>query len=323
MGLFNFFKKTNTSKLDNNISDEQRFEVEFLATIPRYLSIPKAQVEYEIRSEQSNRLLLMAEAFPEQFDAWKTAVTIAEKRRIIYAALDDKFLTQLELWQVMERFTKDCSPEKALLIASENSTINDMVSADYWASLANANFILTNYSQAEANSFKALEIDPTNKRGKIALADIYHINEKYNEAHEIYNKILEKELGFNKKKNLNISELVGFDADILNSPIYAYSWFTNDTQIDQDTWKIAYEEDFYYSPHFRFQYAHYLLRINEKKRCFLELLDLSDEMPWFKDGVLNAYNLIHQFRLEDQLEDDKARLQKLIQQNNWSDPKLQ
>lgn len=295
----------------------ERFQKEFLETVPRYISTPKASVDLRARHHETNEVIPFAIAFPEQFKTWKTVKSLADRRGIIYSILDKSIGNQLKIWQVIERFIDDRYPEKALSIAMNNRTEEDLQSADYWASVAKVNFVLTNYSEAETNALKALEIEKINKRAKIVLADIYHFTNKLNEAHEIYNSILKELLPKDKEVNLPIYELLGFDGNILNSPIFASSWLKADKNINEETWNWAGEE-FYYSPHFRSQHAYYFIEKKEHLKGLVKLLNLSKEMPWFKESVINSYNLIGQLNMEDRMQEEKIRLKSIIDKNNWT-----
>lgn len=51
---------------------------------------------------------------------------------------------------------------------------------------------------------------------------------------------------------------------------------------------------------------------------FAKLLALSQEMPWFKETVLNSYSLIDQLGLNEKMTEDKIRLSTIIQENGWA-----
>jgi tetratricopeptide (TPR) repeat protein len=311
--IFGKTEQISESTLDTEI---ERFQKEFIGTVPRYISTPKASVDLRARHHETNEVIPFAIAFPEQFETWKTVKSLADRRGIIYSILDSSIGNQLKIWQVIERFIDDRYPEKALSIATNNRTEEDLLSADYWVSVAKAHFVLTNYSEAETNALKALEIEKINKRAKIVLADIYHFTNKLNEAHEIYNSILKELLPKDKGVNLPIVELLGFDGNILNSPIYASSWLKADKNMNEETWNWAGEE-FYYSPHFRSQHAYHLIEKKEHHKGFVKLLNLSKEMPWFKESVINSYNLIGQLNIEGRMQEEKIRLKSIIDKNNW------
>jgi tetratricopeptide (TPR) repeat protein len=175
---------------------------------------------------------------------------------------------------------------------------------------------LTQYYDAEQNCLKALSLDKDNIRTKRVYADILHCTNRGEKAHEIYNEILEIKLPKDKSVDLPIQELLGFDGDIINSPIYAISWLKGNKNVNVETWEWANEE-FYYSPHFRSQYALYLIESDEHLKGFVKLLQLSKEMSWFRDGVINSYNLIDQLNLAETMQDEKIRLKQIMTKNNW------
>ena len=296
-------------------SEVERFDAEFVATVPRYISTPGATVDIRMRNRETHEVMPFAEAFPEEFEDWKNVQSRADRRGIIYSALDDTISQKLKLWQIMDRYTDDRYPQKALEF-SAGAESDDMDSADYWSALARMNIVLARYEKAESSAQKALQIDPSHKRAKIALADSYHYNGKQEEAHAIYNEILKLKLD-DKPMTPSITDLLGFDSDILHSPVYAASWLRNDKEANEDTWNWASDE-FYFSPQFRSQHAFAQIESGEHMKGFVKLLTLSREMPWFRDAVVNAYNLIGQLGI-DSMEEDKARLKGIMEANNWTD----
>lgn len=322
MGLFDFLKnkknQPENTPVDNQLQiDIERFEKELFATIPRYISKPGAEVNIKARHQETNEVIPFAIGFPEQFEPWRTVKSLADRRGIIYSLMDSQFGNQLELWQIIERFNDDRYAERALQIAIENKQESDEQNPNYWNALARTNFILTKYEEAEQNCLKAISLDNDNVRTKRIYADILHCTNRNEKAHEIYNEILNSKLPKDKQMNLPIQDLLGFDGDIVNSPIYAISWLKADKDINDETWEWANEE-FYYSPHFRSQYAFHLIETNDHMKGFVKLLNLTKEMPWFKDGIINSYNLIDQLNLTDTMQEEKVRLKQIIDKNNWN-----
>jgi tetratricopeptide (TPR) repeat protein len=322
MGLFDFLKNKDiepkNTPVDNQLQlDMERFEKELFATIPRYLAKPGAEVHIKARHQETHEIIPFAVGFPEQFEPWRTVQSLADRRGIIYSLLDSQFGNQLELWQVIERFNDDRYAEKALQIATDQKQESDEQNPNYWNALAKTNFILTRYEDAEQNCLKAISLDKDNLRTKRIYADVLHCTNRGEQAHEMYTELLNLKLPKDRAINLPIQELLGFDGDIVNSPIYAISWLKADKNRTIETWEWANEE-FYYSPHFRSQYAFHLIETKEHLKGFVKLLNLSKEMPWFKDGVINSYNLIDQLNLTDTMQEEKARLKQLMTTNNWT-----
>lgn len=322
MGLFDFLKSKKNQQenqpVDNQLQiDIERFEKELFATIPRYISKSGAEVNIKARHQETNEIIPFAIGFPEQFEPWRTVKSLADRRGIIYSLLDSQFGNQLELWQVIERFNDDRYAERALQIATNNKQESDEQNPNYWNALARTNFILTKYEDAEQNCLKSISLEKDNLRTKRIYADILHYTNRNEKSHEIYNEILNSKLPKDKAMNLPIQELLGFDGDIVNSPIYAISWLKADKNINEETWEWANEE-FYFSPHFRSQYAFHLIEQKEHMKGFVKLLNLSKEMPWFKDGVVNSYNLIDELNLTDTMQDEKQRLKQIVDKNNWN-----
>lgn len=327
MALFDFFKnKKNKPEEEKTQSQEQidieRFEKELLATIPRYISKPKAEININARHHETNEIIPFAKGFPDPFNQWRNIKSKADRRGIIYSLLDSQFGNQLELWQVIERFNDDRYAQRALQIGMEHKKEQDEQNPNFWNALAKSNFILSNYKEAERNCQKAIEIDVQNIRTKRIYADVLHSTNRENEAHEIYQEILSLKLPKDAKMTLSIQEFLGFDGDIINSPVYALGWLQSDKRVTEADWEWANDE-FYYSPHFRSQYAYELVKKGETLRGFVKLHSLSNEMPWFKEAVLNTVNLINQLNLTDEkMQADKNKFQKIIDENNWTDENM-
>ncbi|HEY1053928.1 MAG TPA: hypothetical protein VGE24_02305 [Emticicia sp.] len=324
MGLFDFFKskKNNNSdktepiqksQADNqpvqqSQADEERFEKEIHSFFPRYLSASSAEINLF-------KFQPLSKTFSEQFKVWQTVQSLADRRGIIYTIFDQLIGPRLKLWQIMERFVDDRKAEHAKKLGDTEHTEEDLKSADYWASLAKTNFVLANYSEAEANALKALQIDANHKRAKINLADIYHFRNKAKEAHDIYNEIV-REYKPKDGPSLHMYEIWGYNG-ILNSPIYAASWLKEDKTATEENWDWAGEE-FYYSPHFRSQHAYHLIEKQDYLKGFVKLLNITMEMPWFREAVLNTYDLIDQLNYGEVMKSEKVRLKSIIDRNNWT-----
>lgn len=298
-------------------ADLERFDMEFLATVPRYLSYPGAEININARHKETNEIIPFGVSFPEAFEDWRTVKSLADRRGIIYSILDTQFSSQLELWQFIERLNDDRYPQKALETALEYKDAEQEATPNFWNALARTNFILTNYAEALENCEKALALDADNIRTKRIYADVLHIVGEHERAHAIYREILNSKIPKNTPMQLALQALIGFDGDILNSPIYAISWLKADKNVTADTWEWANEE-FYYSPHFRMQYAYHLIDNGEALKGFVKLLNLTKEMPWVREAVVNTYGLIDQMGLGEQVADEKARLAAIIEENNWS-----
>jgi tetratricopeptide (TPR) repeat protein len=295
---------------------EEIFEQEFQATIPRYLCKPGVNVDLKMRHKETNEIMSFAEAFPEQFETWKTIQSLNDRRGLIYSILDNIMGNDLKLWQIIERFIDDRYAPRALEIAKAHADENDKYSADYWAAVAKAHFVLTDYNEAEKSANNALVPDAGNNRAKMALADVLHITGKTEKAHELYNEVLKDRLPRTKEASLTFTQLVGFDGNILPSPLYALDWLQSHPDTTADTWDWASDE-FYYSPHFRAQHGYYLLKEKEAMKGFVKLFTLAKEMPWYKEAVINSWQLIHQLGLAEKMPEGKAWLQRIMESNKW------
>lgn len=293
-----------------------RFEQEFLATVPRYLGVPGAVVDIQARHPQTGAPIPFAEAYPEQFATWANVHSLADRRGIIYGILDETIGSKLDLWQVIDRFIDDRYPERALSLAVNNLEPADLKEPNYWVARARANFVLTHYAESEANVNQALALDHQHLRAKTMLADVYHQTDRQGQAHELYAEVLRAKLPNDQAMTLSAKQLLGFEGDILPSPVYAAAWLRADEATPAEVWQWAGEE-FYYSPHFRAQHAYHLIESKEHLKGFVKLLNLAKEMPWYKEAVLNSYSLIDQLHLGNQMAEEKARLKGLMDTHHW------
>ncbi|TWV94326.1 tetratricopeptide repeat protein [Chitinophaga pinensis] len=322
MGFFaNLFGLRNNRKKRavpaSALTDIDIFDKEFLAAASRYTSRPRGDMNMRVRSEETNEVIPFALAFPEAFEEWKQAKSIWDKRGIIYKVLDNSIGESLKLWQVIERYNIDRYPEHALKIAAEHATGPDLTDANFHMAVARAYFILTRYKEAQERAEKALSLVPNHMKAKILLGDIWHHTHQQERAHDMYNEVLKIKLTSDARKSLTIHELVGFDSDLLHSPVYAVAMLRGDTAVTESLWdSIACE--FYHYPHFRSAHATYLVQKGDYMKAFAKFMTLSREMPWFKEGVINSYSLMQQLELEPQMTEDKVRLEEIIRREHWT-----
>jgi tetratricopeptide (TPR) repeat protein len=302
--------------VDQPASPEAIFEKEFQAAIPRYLSKPGVDVGLKMRNKETNEVISFAKAFPEAFNTWQTVQSLPDRRGIIYSALDGFMGNDLHIWQIVERFTDDRYPQRALETATTHADDADVNNSNYWAAVAKTNLVLTNYSQAEANALKALTLEMSNARAKMALADVYHALGKFEEAHILYNEILQERLPKTNATSLTFAQLTGFEGNIVPSPFYALDWLQSHPDTTIDTWNWANDE-FYYSPHFRAQFAYYLIQQKETVKGLVKLFTLAKEMPWFKEAVINSWHLINQLGMGGNMPNDNRWLEETMKANQW------
>ena len=285
----------------------EQFEKEFNAAVCRYTSKRDSVVNLPTKA---------AFIFEDTFNEWKQIEYAWDRKRCIFTALDAIFGETLQLWQLSARLIDDRFPEKALELAIQKSTDTDLLTPEFWAIVAKANFILRNYQDAEEDIKKCLGLDENHQMGLLVLADIYYWTGRTNEALQIFHKILNDSVKEEQKKELNFADLVGFAGGLVCSPMYAFAWLKEDKNATAAAWGWA-ENEFYFSPQFRSQYAYWLLNQEKIEEGFKKILYLSQEMPFFKEAVINSRQLIAQFQLETQLIEETARLDKIIVSNNW------
>ena len=309
--------KMKESKSNTN-NAASRFKKEIEDTFPYYFSTPEMKnLDFTLNAEDGSEMLPHV-AFPEQFKQWQEIQSIWDRRTMIYSILDHMYSNRLELWQVIERFTNDRYSHKALDIAQEHGHGDQLTNANYWYALGRAQFHAGNESEAEANLNKCLGIDKLHKRGRIAIADLYHTSGRHDESHEIYNAIISENNIGRETKSISFSEFLGFKG-IMHSPIYAAGYLEASPDVAPETWESIAGE-FYYSPYLRTKHAYYLVGLDgsmDKLKGLVKLNTLTQEMPWYKEAVVNAYSIIDQLGLQEEMKKDKVRLAGIIQKEGW------
>ncbi|RAJ06548.1 hypothetical protein LX64_01675 [Chitinophaga skermanii] len=318
MGLFDFLKKKNAAPQPATISANStidpaiaQFDEQVFNTVARYICKPGAVIDLKLKNRETNEIMTFAAAYPEQFNNWKKVKSGADKRGIIYGILDEQMGGHLALWQVMERYNDDRYPQEALKIAIEHADETAEQQADFHAAFARSYFILQEFALAEKHCLMGLAIDAAHIRTKRIYADVLHCTNMHEQAHALYEEILSAKLPKDKEMSLPIQHLLGFDGDIVNSPVYAFSWLSNSPSMPQEIWDWANDE-FYYSPYFRSQHAYWLLDRGEHMPALAKLFTLVKEMPWCKEAATNCLSLIEQLGMKDNMVDERKWLEGVV-----------
>lgn len=300
--------------------EDKAFTIDFEDALKRYIGVTDGKVDYEFK-DKNGTIIPPSYAFKGTYNQWKEIVSAWDKRSVIFAALDEIYLSKIPVHQIIERFVMDRYPEKALLFADSFAKENEYNNPDFLASLSKCYFILSQFEKSIDLAQKALALDANNKKAKIAMADSLHLTNRHVEAHQMYNELLKaSKLNDWKKDEINITELVDFHNDIVHSSVYA-AGLLSDGKADEITWnKVA--EEFYYCPYFRSQHAFWFLKNGENLKAVAKLLTTAQEFPWFQDAVVNAKSVILQFReqmqSDDLWEDELRYLSEIIKKNNWA-----
>jgi tetratricopeptide (TPR) repeat protein len=323
MGFFDFLKGDKDELPEQtptpNFTDKDWFENALIGTIPRYYCRPDAEIEsFCAMGPNGNTPMLWADAHPVEYQEWLKVKSGADRRGILYGILDKYLWDNLATWQKIERFNDDRYPGRALQVAEKMKTDADDEDADYWNALARTNLILTRYLEAEECCKRALALDDTSIRTKRIYADTLHCTGRHKEAHTLYEEILHIKIPQQGSTTIEIEDLLGFSGDILNSPIYAFSWLKEDERVGEETWEWATYE-FFYSPQFRCEHAYLLAKRGEHMKALAKLFSLADEMPWVKEAVINAVSMSNQLGINTpQVLAKKQQYEKIMQENNWS-----
>jgi hypothetical protein len=300
--------------------EDKDFTVACQDAFSRYMSIPGAVPEFEFKDKKGN-ILPLSVAFSDTYEEWKTIRSTWDKRGVIYAAFDKICLDHMHKWQIIERYTIDRYPQKAMKFVRENCSTDDFKNIRFATALSKCLMMASIYDMAKEYAETALGADLENREAKLILADLLHLTNQHEEAHRLYAELLKDgTMDKYKDKTLTIFDIVNFENQIMHSSVYAISLLTG-SGADEAMWdKVA--EEFYYCPYFRSQHAYYYIGKQENLKGLAKLVSVSQEFPAFQDGVVNAYSVIKQF--QKQLNDDtfmledEQYLKKIMEAKNWT-----
>ena len=301
------------------IEEDKAFTLDFEDALKRYMGTPGGTLNYEFHDKKGN-VVPPSHAFIGAYNQWKNIQSVWDKRSVIFSALDEVYLNEIPLAQVIERLVVDRYPIKALGFVDQHHVDSDFENPEFLASLSKCYFFLSSYEKSIQLANDALKIDKENKKAQIALADSLHLLNKHTEAHEIYQTILrDSKVKDWQGDSISVVEIIDFNNDILNSSVYAVGLLSNE-KTDEATWnKVA--EEFYHCPYFRSQHAFWLLKNDESLKGMAKLISTTQEFPWFKDAIINAKSGILQFReqmkSEDLWEEELVYLTGHIEKNEW------
>jgi tetratricopeptide (TPR) repeat protein len=305
------------------MNSPETFQQEFNAALRRYLQQP-GNTNIQLTDRQTGEPLDYCQEFPDLFQSWLPVTSIWDRRSLIYRDVLDRILqNHLQSWCLAERYIDDRYPEKALKILDQAGIPSEEVT-DYWATYAKSLIVMSRYEQAITTAKQGLAINEDHDRCRIQLADALHLMGECEAAYGIYTPIIERYLSTREADkyqefSLPIQTLIEFDSNVLHSPIYAVSLFSQTSNISEEAWDWAAGE-FYWSPCFRCHHAYYLLNSGEVTKAWVKLLVLTQEMPWVKEAALNAMTLFNHIDPNGEKGirlDDRQWLANLIASNNW------
>lgn len=311
------FKKIFRNKRTEELNHE--FEKEFHDAVKRYIGSPHSKMIYETKDKKGN-VIPASIHLKETYNEWKILKSTWDRRLCIFSALDKFLIDQIPNHQIIERLIIAGLPENALIFSKKHSSPQDLEDNDFLASLSKCHFFLSNYNKSIELAKRVLAIEKDNKKAQIVLADSFYLTDQQTKANEIYNRIIrQSKLKDFSEKNIDIIEATSFYSDILHSSIYAVNLLLEQNS-DETVWnKISNE--FYYCPYFRSQHAYKILRKREKFNGLGMLYSTTIHFPWYKDAVINARNIMLNFRKNtgsnDLFEKEVSYLSELIKKNNW------
>ncbi|MDL5047815.1 hypothetical protein QQ054_17500 [Oscillatoria amoena NRMC-F 0135] len=305
-----FGKPTVTKEEQHN---REKFTYEFAMNMGQYIqlsSVEETKDMFNPSHELWNR-------YADLYKQWLTIESGWDRRTLLYKFFDT-IVTLEDEWEIAERFLVDRYADKALPFVEKGLANlegkDEFVRSQTYTTASRVYLALRNTDKALEMGEKAVAELKNHNAAWAAYADALHCKSKHHEAHEIYNRLLNQnvESGITSTR---IEFILGTWGAV-NSPIFAFEFLT-DYDLTHGLWEWASTE-YYYSPQFRMEHAFRLLKSGEQSKAIVKTLVLSQEMPWYKDAVLNAHNMLIQSGLSQKMENEVVRLEKIIKDNNWS-----
>ncbi|MGV3598317.1 MAG: hypothetical protein ACO1PI_10655 [Bacteroidota bacterium] len=305
-----FGKPSVTQKEQHN---REKFTYEFAMNMGKYIQLPSVEDTKDM-FDPSHELW---NKYADIYKQWLTIESGWDRRTLLYKFFDT-IVTLEEEWEIAERFLVDRYADKALPFVEKGLTNlkgkDEFVKSQTYTTASRVYLALRNTDKALEMGEKAITELKNHNAAWAAYADALHCKSKHLEAHEIYSLLL-KEHTDSGIESTRIEFILGTWGAV-NSPIFALE-FLADYELTHGLWEWASTE-YYYSPHFRMEHAFRLLNSGEQSKAIVKVLVLSQEMPWYKDAVLNAHNMLIQSKLSLKMGDEITRLEKIIKDNNWS-----
>lgn len=315
MGLFDFFSGKKISQGD----------LEFLREVERatkmYFNSCEAKVEFKDKSGKSTNFI---EAFPKIYDQCSQIKSRWDIRSMIYKGLDELLVTRIPQFIYANRLLEDRYVNEAFDVLKESGEPeNDK--EQYYCVLSRVYCILGKYDMALDAASKSLSFNPEFLNSKLALADAKHLCGFPEDAHEIYNQLME-----NTQANTSINSaddalkhMLSIEGNGIRSPILAVDLLKSPSFSDA-AWAWA-EDEFYFSPYFRCQHAYWLLQKKDISRAFAKLFSVVKEMPWVKEAAINTMEILKKLDPDGSkgiMAEDRMKLAKLIETNKWTNDGL-
>ncbi|WP_196892917.1 tetratricopeptide repeat protein [Aureivirga marina] len=303
--------------------EDKEFVLEFEDAFKRYNGQKGKDISVDLEfKDKEGEVIPISYAFEEFYEEWKTIHSIWDRRSVLFKAMDSFYYKNLSLGQKLDRYTYDRYPQRALELDPNVFKSDEVKKIDFMIGIARAFFFLSNYGASLRFSTRALQIDSENKDAKIILADTLHMTNEHEKAHEIYHEILEKSLKEWEEDDVNLFDILCYQNDILHSSVYAVGLLSDDEVSDEMWNKVA--EEFYHCAYFRTRHAFKMIEKGQHFEGLGKIIVVTEEFPFYEEALINAKDIIHQFReqtdnpdfLEEKLEEIEEKLEQINQVNS-------
>jgi hypothetical protein len=275
---------------------EQKFDKEVYESLQRYYSTPGLDIRLNL-TEADGTVCLVHEALDVTYGEWQQIHSKWDRLSLLYALWDQSDRGKLAKWQIIEREVKDRYGIKAYEYYKAHITTDDYMEIRVPVAVSKMFRVLTSVDQALYFAERAYQLRPDLDLVKAEYASVLHLTglpANQERAHQLMNEVLQRQIEKSGKQEIALLNFFVFSEGYIDSSVFAASYL-NAGHAKLADWNTMAEE-YYYCPYFRYEHAVKLAAEGEALAALAKLTSLSQEFPWFKQGLSTTINTIHQFR---------------------------
>lgn len=286
-------------KSDNS---EENFEIELYESFRRYFSNPDLEFGINL-TDTDGTVYKPHEAFNAVFDEWKVISSKWDRLGLLYSFWDETEFGKLDKWQVLERYNNDRLPLESVKFQENKLNGDDQRNPLVLVALAKTYRLLSHLSSArsiiEYTFNNSPKDSPFNQRISVEYANILHLHDDERDkerAHQLIQEILQKKIAASEDSEIALLNFFAFSTGYIDSSIFAAIFLTLG-QSGIDDWD-AMANEYYYCPVFRHEHAVKLAGTGQVVHALAKLKSLTEEFPWYKQGLVAMVNMIRKLRIQ-------------------------